>query len=157
MSSGKYAAELHPDSCLRRLVASSSLVSLLAGAWVLGNLPVDPILRWLAVGGWVGYLVAVHRRRQVAEERLQRIRVHADGSVAIRAPGRAWLPATLGRDSVVLERVAWVRLRLANGRKHAELLRGDVRDNEDWRRFQVIWRHLPKRPPASPESLGSGS
>jgi len=47
---------------------------------------------------------------------------------------------------VLLRKVGWIRLsfELPTGRKLilGELLRGDGRRGEDWRRLQVIWRHI---------------
>ena len=71
-----------------------------------------------------------------------RIRLHADGSAEIGDPSGAWRCATLGRGSVVLERVAWLRFDVDGGSQIAELLTGNPRKNKDWRRLQVIWRHL---------------
>jgi len=50
--------------------------------------------------------------------------------------------ASIEAGSVVLWHFAWLRFRTENGRRHVELMRRKTAQNKDWRRLQVIWRHL---------------
>lgn len=154
MSSARYVAELRPDPTLRHILTGSSLVGLLLGLWVVFSLPIDGRLRLLAATGWAIALATGYCRRQVAQRQLHRLRLHADGSAMLQGPDGRWSSAELGRDSVVTAQLAWLRLRRADSRKHVELMRGNARENENWRRLQVIWRHLPRRPSSR---LGSSS
>ena len=70
------------------------------------------------------------------------IRLSPDGEVAICNNEQEWRPGTLQTGSVVLRNVAWLRLRTADGTKFVELLRGNSRQSQEWRRLQVIWRHI---------------
>jgi len=60
-------------------------------------------------------------------------RLDADGN---------WHPARLLPGSMLLRRVGWIRWDDGCGRQYAELLRGRSRESDDWRRLQVIWRHI---------------
>lgn len=70
------------------------------------------------------------------------LRITADGSLrCLDARGR-WQPARILPGSVVLARLAWLRFETGKGAQAAELLRGDPRKSQHWRRLQVIWRHI---------------
>ena len=50
-----------------------------------------------------------------------------------------------GTDSIrdlVADRIGWLHLKTADGKQFAELICGDCRESDDWRRLQVIWRHI---------------
>ncbi len=70
------------------------------------------------------------------------IRLTAGGDALILDPEQRWHPATLQTGSVLLRNYVWLRLRGANGRLYSELIRGDARKSQDWRRLQLIWRHI---------------
>jgi len=38
--------------------------------------------------------------------------------------------------------LAWLVLASPDGRRWLALLQGDSRESEQWRRLQVIWRHM---------------
>ncbi len=96
-----------------------------AGAvgWTLGN-----AIRLLAI--YQGY------------RRCQRIRIDHTGHVVVVAPDGCCVQATLLSGSLVLANVAWLRIESATGRRYFEPLRGRARQSVQWRRLQVIWRHL---------------
>lgn len=154
MSSAIFVAELQTDAGLRRLLSCSNLIALAVGAGILLNLPVPVGLRTLAAAGWGFVMVLEYFGRRARQQQLRRIRVYADGSAQLLDRTGTWTQATVCRDSVVLARFAWLRLNFADGRRHAELLTGNSRESQDWRRLQVIWKHL-SRPAAS--RLGSSS
>jgi hypothetical protein len=79
-------------------------------------------------------------------ESLMAIRLSSIGEIAVLGKDQEWLPVTLQTGSVVLRKFAWLRLRAANGDNFVELLRGDARQSQDWRRLQVIWRHIGASP-----------
>ena len=39
-----------------------------------------------------------------------------------------------------IRRMAWIRIRLADGRKYGELLRGNAVIDKQWHRLQLIWQ-----------------
>ena len=75
-------------------------------------------------------------------KRCERIRVHHDGAVQVWAPDGHCIAATLGAGSIVTNGLAWVRIRPRGGGRYGLLLRCKAAENKDWRRLQVIWRHL---------------
>ena len=73
------------------------------------------------------------------------IRVSKGGEVAVLNTDQEWVPCVLLTGSMVLRDLAWLRLKTAKGHTVVELLRGDARRCNEWRRFQVIWRHIGAR------------
>ena len=154
MSSAKYVAELQPDSLMRLVTLLATWLAGAAGVTVLCGLPVDPLLRVGAIAAWITWVACNGMRRRAAEQGLQRIRLFADGSAALLRPDGSWTPAMLGADSTVLAGLAWLHFNAEAGLPHTELLRGNSRESEDWRRLQVIWRHREQRRDGA---LGSSS
>ena len=70
------------------------------------------------------------------------LRIFGDGQIRVRGGGDEWVRARLLPGSVLLRRWAWIRVRREDGPVFAELLRGSCRIRHDWRRLQVIWRHV---------------
>ena len=91
---------------------------------------------WLALCGFEWHAF----RRGYARSR--RLRITVGGSVERQSLDGTWKPATLGAGSVVLPRVAWLRIEPRGMQPYAELVTGDCRRSEEWRRLQVIWRHI---------------
>ncbi|MCH8059175.1 MAG: hypothetical protein IIA11_01820 [Proteobacteria bacterium] len=91
---------------------------------------------WLLISG--RELVAIASGYQ----RIRRIRLYSNGEVELGNYNGDWQSARLANGSVVLDGFAWLRIEASDGRKFVELLRGTSRKNEEWRRLQVIWRHL---------------
>ena len=79
-------------------------------------------------------------------KRFGRIRVDFEGNLELLVGAVDWVPARLLSGSVVLEKYAWLFIKPRNGCRYAELVRGDSLENQAWRRLQVIWRHLGRRP-----------
>lgn len=112
------------------------------GLVVIAAMSIPPVQRLLVACAWL--LLAGRQLRSALRHNatVTRIRVYADGSAAIADPGGCWRPATLAPGSIVLERVAWLRLDVPGASHGGELLAGNSRKNNDWRRLQMIWRHL---------------
>ena len=140
MSSSKYFADLPPDAGLRRLVELSGIVFATLGTLLLLTLPLHPgatipgAVAWLSFFSWEFILL---RRGFVS---CHRIRVMADGGIRLLGADGSWRTARLATGTVVLRRYAWIRCRTEPGQYCAELVRGNCRESEDWRRLQVIWR-----------------
>lgn len=146
MSSTAFSAEIRPDPFLRRIVLASGTGLTLLGSFLILVLPVHPVL-WLA--GSIAWLVLAAfelRGLRRAWRICHVIRFHADGSVVVLSPGQDWRPARLLPGGILLRRAGWIRLLLVSpgGKKRVlgELIRGDSRRSADWRRLQVIWRHI---------------
>ena len=90
---------------------------------------------WFAAGLWRAWQLAAGWQATLG------YRIAADGSIERLLPGLRSAPATLLPGSVLLPRLAWLIVR-SNGRVSVDLLRGGCRESAEWRRFQVICRHL---------------
>jgi len=142
MSSGTYSAELRPDAMLRRLVLVSGGVLGASGVALILVMPFNAMVliagsaAWLAYSGWE--LVGVSR----GYARCRRLRVTAGGEMKLLDAEGNWRAARLLPCSVLLRRVGWIRGEDSEGRQYAEPVRGSCRESDDWRRLQVIWRHI---------------
>ena len=142
MSSTPYSTELNPDPRLRQFVLVSSALLHATGVAVIALLPVPAHWRWLGAALWaVAGLREIHSVA-CGFRQCRRIRIDSSGATELLREQGEWTAAEIQTGSVVLNRFAWLRLRLADGSRCVELLQGNTRDNEAWRRFQLIWRHL---------------
>jgi len=146
VSSNAYYAEISPDPCLRRIVLASGVLLALAGIPLIITLPVALSVRVAAVGVWLALAITETIRGRRAWHTCHALRFFPGGAVAVLLPGPNWQPARLVSGGILLRKMGWIRLEVAlpNGRKQVlgELLRGNCRKSDDWRRLQVIWRHI---------------
>lgn len=142
MLSGTYSTELNPDRRLRKLVIGAGAAVSALGVVAIWTLPWPLPFRLLAVSAWTAAAAADLVRTLSGFGRCNGIRIEAGGEVALLAPDGRWTVARLQPGSIVLGSLAWLRLESADGIRFGELLRGDARETEEWRRFQVIWKHL---------------
>jgi hypothetical protein len=142
MSSTPFSIELTPELRLRRIVLASGAALGGAGVLVMMTLPVAAHWRWLGASLWG--LVGLREILIIASgyRRYRRIRIDSSGALELLRTQGGWMSAELLAGSVVLQNLAWLRFRLPGGLPCAELLQGNMRENESWRRFQLIWRHL---------------
>ena len=142
MSSSTFSTELIPDPAMRRLLIAAALAATLLGLLAIFSLPISDFLR--ASAGLVCLLVTGVELALIscAHKQYTRIRIHSDGAVELRDRDGDWQIATIANGSIVLQKMAWFRLKPANGGRYYELVRGNSRESEQWRRLQVIWRHL---------------
>jgi hypothetical protein len=146
LSSTPYSTELTPEPRLRRAVLLAGLVASGVGVLVVVTLDVGGLWRSLAVLAWVGWSARELRVIANGYKRFGRIRIDSEGNVELLIGDVDWVAARLLSGSVVLERYAWLRIKPRHGRRYAEFIRGNSREDEMWRRLQVIWRHLGGRP-----------
>ncbi len=145
MSSPTYSAELHPDARLRRIVLWSGALLGLVGVVVIlstrlpAALLIAASVAWLLFSGWE------LRRICHGYARCRRLRLSAGGELSRLDGAGNWHLARLLPGSVLLRRVGWIRWDDERGRQYAELLLGRCRESDDWRRLQVIWRHIGAR------------
>lgn len=146
MSSGRFSAELHPDTQLRRIVLLSGAGFALLGVALIMTLPLHPAV---LIAGSIGWLLCCARELVVACRGFanwHRVRISVGGEVLLLDAEGAWHPARLLSGSVLLRRVGWILFETSHGRRCAELVRGRCRESDDWRRLQVIWRHIGGTP-----------
>lgn len=142
MLSNAYFAELRPDPALRCLVLWSGALLAFAGLAVIATLGLPVALRLSGGGVWLAVMGAQVWTLRCGWHRCRALRLYADATLAVLGADGVWRPGRLESDSVVLRRWAWIRLRAASGLAFAEPLRGSCRGSRDWRRLQVIWRHI---------------
>jgi hypothetical protein len=114
----------------------------LAGLFLVISLPLAATYRFLISVLWLALSAYEWISNRRAYARYGILRIDAEGSVERRGGDGTWQVHALRPGSVVLARLAWLRLVTADGFRYAELVRGDARESNDWRRFQVIWRHV---------------
>jgi len=109
-------------------------------------LPVHTLVLLLGSAAWL--LVSAYELREIRRgfARCRRLRVTADGGILLLDSSGDWQPGRLLPGSILLRRIGWLRVTDSKGLINVELLRGNCRESHDWRRFQVIWRHIGGTP-----------
>lgn len=142
MSSNSYSACLTPDPWLRLVVSTSGRCLIAAGLVVILVLAADVApkaagcLVWLLIGRFE------LQRLEQGFDACKAIRIDSSGEAMILGDDENWVPARLLSGSVLLRKLAWMRLQDQSGRIYLELISGDARQSQNWRRLQVIWRHI---------------
>ena len=127
---------------MRQIVVAAAWAAMSLGLITIISLPIDGLLRAAGSSVW---LTAMGRELIVissAHKRFGRIRIHSDGQVELHDNDGHWQAATIGNGSIVLPKLAWLRIKPASGGRYNVLLRRNSLQSEQWRRLQVIWRHL---------------
>ena len=142
MSSIKYSAELAPDPVLRRLVLISGALATVVGIVILAGLSLP--WYWRVFGGLAWAFFSGRDLLHIASghKGCEKLRLDNEGNVRLFSADGCCTAATIDGGSVVLPGLAWLRLRTDSGRRQAELLRRKTAGSNEWRRLQVIWRHL---------------
>ena len=142
MSSNTYSASLTPDPWLRIVVLTSGRLLIAAGLALILILAIDAA--WRAVGCLIWLALGRFELQQLQRgfESCNAVRIDSNGEIAILNGDQEWVAGTLQTGSVLLRKLGWLRLQSQSGQIILELFRGDARQSEDWRRLQVIWRHI---------------
>ncbi len=141
-ASTSYSAEIAPDARLRRLVLLSGALLTLAGLAFVPLMAVSAALRGGIAVAWVcvcGCEWLALRRGYAGGGAL---RIAPGGHIMRQCPDGSWQAARLCAGSVVVARFGWLRVAPAGARPYAELVSAANHESEDWRRLQVIWRHI---------------
>jgi len=142
VSSSTYSAELYPEVALRRTVLLVGIVLYAAGVVLILTMPLAPVAKLLGSGGWLLLCLREFLRLRRGFARCRRLRVTAGGGLSLLDADGNWQTARLLPGCIVLRRFAWILCETEQGQHCAELARGNARNSEDWRRLQVIWRHI---------------
>jgi len=142
VSSRTYSTELAPDPFLRRIVIAAGVVATALGTAIILTLPIQPAWRLLATVVWLLQNGRAMLLIAKGNQRCDRLRIAHDGEVSIMTSGQFRTSAQLVAGSVVLRSIAWLRFETEDGQRFAELIRRKAPQDKDWRRLQVIWRHL---------------
>ena len=142
VASTSYSAEIRPDRQLRRVVLVTGALLFLAGLALVPFVAVSPVLKTLLAVAWAALCGREWWRLRRAYATGGVLRIAAGGHVERQSDDGTREPARLCAGSVVLPRIAWLRVVPRGGPPYAELVRRESCRSEDWRRLQVIWRHI---------------
>jgi hypothetical protein len=140
MSSTKFSAELRPDDTLRKVVVLSGVIAAIAGLSLIMHMPLSAIHRVISCAVWLVWCGIEISALTKVWPNVSRIGVNSAGEVWVTDAAGQRVTATLLRGSIVIRRLAWLRLRLEDGRKYAELVSGNAVEDDQWHRFQLIWK-----------------
>jgi hypothetical protein len=112
----------------------------LCGVPVVLSLPFDARSLAFILAGWLAWSARELYSLVRAYRQCGGYRLSADGELLILC-GDATKPGRLLPGCLVLDEFAWLRVSDERGRSWGELIAGKHRESEDWRRFQVIFRH----------------
>ena len=124
------------------MLAASALLAQLLGIVTIVSVPIDILLRALAASVWLLWGGVQWLLITSAHKRYRRVRIHSDGTAALLDSSGKWHAAGICKDCIVLANYAWLKLKPAPGGTYCELMRAESPGDKQWRRLQVIWRHL---------------
>jgi len=142
VSSTAYFAEITPDHILRRVVLWSGALLGIAGVLAILILPISPWLRVALAVGWAGASFLELRQLARIWRGCRRLKIDSNGEIQLLDAAGRWRTGSLVSGGVLLRKMGWIRLRDHSGASFGEPLSGDPRASADWRRLQVIWRHI---------------
>ena len=144
MSSSTFSAEIRLHSRLRRIVLISGVILALTGCGLILLLPFAglslPVKAVVAAAWtfWSGRELLTHWR---VYARWSVLTLYANGETELLGKQESGAARVLP-GSIILPDIAWLRIRAENGETWGELVAANPRESEEWRRFQVIIRHL---------------
>ena len=137
-----YSATLQAEPVLRHGVLASGTAFALAGAAMLAALPADVRLIVPAFVAWVALATVELTLARRAYGQCRTFTLCADGSLDIGlADGSRW-GGRLAPGTLEFTRSAWLCIRVPGRATWGEPLSRRGQDREQWRRFQVICRHM---------------
>jgi len=142
VSSNTYSARLDPDARLRLLVLVSGVCLGMVGLALILTLKLHAVATAAVATAWLVLTLSELRGLWLGFRSSRALRIASDGSLMRLDQAGTWRDARLLPGTVVLRRLAWIRLETARGARSAELIQGRCADSHDWRRLQVIWRHI---------------
>jgi len=142
VSSKAYSAHLTPEPWLRSVVITSGRLLFAAGLVLILTLELSVAIRAAGSLLWLFVGKLELGRVQSGFDDCMAVRIHADGRIEALNANSEWQSCKLLSGSIVLSNLAWLRLQPSSGPALAEPFHGNVRHSQDWRRLQVIWRHI---------------
>lgn len=140
MSLPVFEVKLQADPGLRRVVLVSGVLAMIAGLVLLMDLDIAFGWRAALCALWVADGLRELKNMANGSRRIAAIRFDADGGMtSVNRDGRTE-PVRLLSGSLILPKIAWLRMRLPDGSRHAELLVASRCETEAWHGFQLIWQ-----------------
>jgi hypothetical protein len=109
--------------------------------FLIMSLPMAPQWRIALLLVWLADSLRELHALRCGSARVRRLRLNQCGEITAESPCGSQLPMTLLSGSMVLRRVAWLRLRFPDNRRYAELICGNPAKEPAWHRLQLIWQH----------------
>ncbi len=142
MSSTAYSACLDADAGLRRLTLVIALALATIGLLLIVTMPATAFVRAAAAAAWLLLCVRDLAGFRRGYGRYRRLVIDQERQIGLLDGDGNWRAARILPGSIVLRRYAWLRIRDEDGVVFAEPVRGRCRGNPQWRRLQVLWRHV---------------
>jgi len=142
VSSRAYVAEIRSSATLRRVVIASAALLSMLGLLCLLLMPLAPAWRASAAFLWLASSAREIRKFRQHYITFSHMRFHAGGNVELLRREQAATAAVILPGSVLLGNAGWIRLRSGDAASCAELVSAKTQESKQWRRLQVIWRHL---------------
>ena len=117
----------------------SGCAALLVGLMLLMRLPLSLPIRLFFCAFWLFGGIRELGRQSRGFDRIKLIRLNVGEAIVFDRQGTL-APVQIMSGSVVITRLAWLRLKLPDGLICGELLRGDPAVCEQWRHLQILWR-----------------
>ncbi len=117
----------------------AACAAVLVGLVLLMRLPLPVPARALLIALWLFTGLRQLGRHSKGMQRVKVIRLQEGEATVIDRQGRQ-SPVRIMSGSVVLPKLAWLRLRCPDGLVIGELLRGDAATDKQWRHLQILWR-----------------
>ncbi|NNF39844.1 MAG: hypothetical protein HKN64_00600 [Woeseiaceae bacterium] len=120
----------------------SGAVLAVVGIFLVASMPIHWLARLLLAVAWTVFCAVEWRRVRRGFSACQRLCLMADGTAMRQDPDGHWDAVRVLSGSIILRHAGWLVLELADGHRAVQPVRGHCRESNDWRRLQVIWRHV---------------
>ncbi len=137
-----YSATLRAEPALRRRVLGSGAAFAVTGVVIAGSMPGGFWVTGPAVLAWAVWVGAEFTLALCAFRSSRAFTLLADGSLEVELPDGSRRLGHVAPGGLQLARWAWLRVRLPGRPGWGEPLSMGGQDREQWRRFQVICRHM---------------
>ena len=140
MSSSEFEVDLQVDPRCRQLVLASGCVLAAGGVVVIAGINLPAAVRGMLILLWIFESLREIRNYLAGLRRIRGFRLSTAGSVQVLARTGGAEVAELDTGTMVLPALAWIRVRLADGTRHGELLTERRVETRAWHRLQLVWR-----------------
>jgi hypothetical protein len=133
-----FAVQIHPDRRLRAVPQVCGFLIYALGVSLLLMLAIETLPKLALMAFCIVAAQNEWRRQFRGYRRVEAIRIHEDGMLECVGAGGTIEQVSLLGGSIVLPRLAWLRIKFADGSHYGELLSGDPARHPDWHRLQLI-------------------
>ena len=140
MSYSEFEVDLQVDARCRQLVLASSWMLAAGGALIIASVTLPIGLRISLLLLWIVESLRETRHYLAGMARVHGIRLSASGCVQVLSATGQAETAELDTGTMVERHFAWIRIRLADGSRHGELLVASRANSGSWHRLQLVWQ-----------------